>query len=105
MKFLAIAIICAIVSAASVTAQGQQQGKKKPCEGRTEQECDETECQRIYGDRVRENGSDYYTGTGPFKCMLAEDRVLCLIAETLHLYIGIFARCAEQLGSNEGDRF
>ncbi|CDS10537.1 hypothetical protein LRAMOSA11023 [Lichtheimia ramosa] len=49
MKLSVIAIICAIASAASVTAQGQQQGNKKPCEGRPEQECKQPECQPHHG--------------------------------------------------------
>lgn len=72
MKLLAIAIICAIASAASVTAQGSQepqQENKKPCKGRPEQECKYPECAAIHR----------YTGisNGRTTCMLIEHRVLC----------------------------
>lgn len=78
MKLSVIAIICAIASAASVSAQGsqdQQQGNNKPCEGRPEQECKEPECKAIYSYPLKSDGS--------MISMLAEDRVLCWITEIL----------------------
>ncbi|KAJ8656134.1 hypothetical protein O0I10_008147 [Lichtheimia ornata] len=65
MKFLTIAVICAIASAASAatTQGGGQSGgqvdgqtggqaggnTKKPCEGRTDEECVEPECYKYIG--------------------------------------------------------
>ncbi|CDS10544.1 hypothetical protein LRAMOSA11030 [Lichtheimia ramosa] len=65
MKLSAIAIICTIALAASVTAKGQQQGNKKPCSGRPEQECKEPECQPTYGNPRRSDGSDFHTSNAP----------------------------------------
>lgn len=51
MKFLSIAVICAIVCATSVTAvenKEQQQGSQKPCNERNEQECKGRECLATY---------------------------------------------------------
>ncbi|KAI7882264.1 hypothetical protein K492DRAFT_193697 [Lichtheimia hyalospora FSU 10163] len=50
MKFLTVAIICAIVSATSVTAQGNQgQAPVDKCVGKTEQDCKKSQgCQPGY---------------------------------------------------------
>ncbi|KAJ8653996.1 hypothetical protein O0I10_010332 [Lichtheimia ornata] len=60
MKFLAIAIIGAIVSATSVTAQGDR------CSGKSEQDCiKDPGCQETYGNPRRSDGSDFHTSNAP----------------------------------------
>lgn len=73
MKFLSIALICAIATATSVTAQGD----KKPCEGRNEQECTEPECRPIKNKILgRADGKPFRESNAPIICMLAELRVI-----------------------------
>ncbi|CDH59455.1 predicted protein [Lichtheimia corymbifera JMRC:FSU:9682] len=64
MKFLSTAIICTIVCAASVTAQGTQDR----CDGKSEQDCiKDPGCQETYGNPRRANGDDFHTSNAPLK--------------------------------------
>ncbi|KAI7882265.1 hypothetical protein K492DRAFT_193698 [Lichtheimia hyalospora FSU 10163] len=50
MRFLPVAIICALISATSITAETADEvltGNTSSCKGRTDEECQEPECRRI----------------------------------------------------------
>ncbi|KAJ8653997.1 hypothetical protein O0I10_010333 [Lichtheimia ornata] len=64
MRFLAIGIIGAIVSATSVAAQGGPD----PCSGKSEQDCiKDPDCQETYKNPQRADGSDFHTSNAPLK--------------------------------------